>query len=258
MVSLVKRDDADTLRSLLATNWISTNPSNIYGESLLSLACRYNSVQVLKVLLNEYNVNVSIADSTGRTCLHEACWNAQINWDVIELLLHHDTNLLFVCDSRGKFPLEYCNSNPDSTTGWIQYFDRMKDEYWPPQATVKKSTPPILFIQRPNSRRLPDLNVNPVSLECTMLAVNGHMKPDTLSSMMDSIATLDHNDDDVGEEHKSASLLDTTEILDGSILSRSGTSFNFDDIESEMKELLNTLDNNFRQLHFHSTRTIKK
>jgi ankyrin repeat protein len=250
MVSLVKQDDADTLRQLFATDFIPSNPTNMYGESMASLACRFGSVQVLHLFLKELGVKVSVADSSGRTCLHEACWSAQVNWNIVQLLLDHDVHLLLVSDSHGKLPFDYCNTHEDITTGWIQFLDRMKDEYWPLHSENKEFISPV-FVQQPNQSPNGDpLKNTTAEMEHAHLLASGRIHPAEIAEMFRSGTSLDLLNEEEDEPSTATGYDDGHD--DTSYLSQSGTSFNYDALESEMLVLLDALDDNFRQVHFKS------
>jgi hypothetical protein len=251
---LVKSDDAATLRQLLATDYISFNPANVFGESVASMACRFGSFYILQMLVQEFRVNVSIADSHGRTCLHEACWNAQIQWPIVELLLGSDPYLLFVADSSGKVPMDYCPSHPDIINGWIQFIDQKKDEYWPMDAESKHLVAPVLPQQSIPYSFSDDMEMDTDSMEHAKLVASGNMHPDQVTKMFRLGTSLDEFED----IHDASSVCYTSceDDTEGTeYFSRSRNSFNYDMLESELSEFLDTLDQNFRQMHCKSQST---
>jgi Ankyrin repeats (3 copies) len=254
MINLVKADDADTLRQLLATDYISFNPANVFGESVVSIACRFGSIYILQMLIEEFRVNVSIADSYGRTCLHEACWNSQIQWPIVELLLGSDPHLLFVADVSGKVPMDYCPNHPDITNGWIQFIDQKKDDFWPVDAQTKEWVSPM---QKSIPYCVSDcMDIDTDSIEHAKLVASGNMHPDQVTKMFRLGTSLDelYVDDSV-----SACYTSCEDDTDGTeYLTRSRNSFDYDMLESELAEFLDALDQNFRQLHCksHSTKNI--
>ena len=51
---------------------------NRNGESLLHLACRRSTVDVVQFLIHEAQVNMTMTDLYGRTCLHDICWRPRV------------------------------------------------------------------------------------------------------------------------------------------------------------------------------------
>ena len=246
MVTLVKNDNADALRELLATDFISLNPTNIYGESMASLACRFGSIHTLQMMIREFRVNVSTADSYGRTCLHEACWNARIHWPLVELLLDSDPQLLFVMDRNGRLPLDYCQSNPEITNGWIELIDRKKDEYWPIDSQTNQMVPPHTRPMASSTFDCMDFDLE--SIEHAKLVASGNMHPDQITKMFRLGTSLDELEiEDIAYYTSGDDDTDGTENI-----AHSRSSFNFDMLEPELSEFLDVLDHNVRQMYVKS------
>ncbi len=81
--------------------------SNRFGESLLHMACRRGYTDVVRFLIKEADVSLRVKDDFGRTPLHDACWSADPNFDLMELIIEHDPDLLLVEDVRGHSPFSY-------------------------------------------------------------------------------------------------------------------------------------------------------
>jgi hypothetical protein len=60
----------------ISLSWFDGRNRN--GESLLHLACRRSTVDVVKFLIDEAQVNVFVTDLCGRTCLHDICWRPRV------------------------------------------------------------------------------------------------------------------------------------------------------------------------------------
>jgi hypothetical protein len=81
--------------------------SNRFGESLLHMACRRGYTDVVRFLIKEADVSLRIKDDFGRTPLHDACWSASPNFELMELIIEHDPDLLLIEDGRGHSPFSY-------------------------------------------------------------------------------------------------------------------------------------------------------
>jgi len=91
---------------------------NRFGESGLHLACRRGLLSVVNFMISD-NVCVRRRDDSGRTPLHDACWNAIPNFQIMELLINKDPALLFLADKRGFTPLQYARKEHWSL--WRQF-----------------------------------------------------------------------------------------------------------------------------------------
>ena len=85
--------------------------ANRYGESLVHMACRRGFIEVLRFLVEEAGVSLRVKDDFGRTPLHDACWHAEPNLEMMDYLITHEPDLLLVQDSRGHFPFTYARKN---------------------------------------------------------------------------------------------------------------------------------------------------
>jgi hypothetical protein len=59
------------------------------------------------------------------TPLHDACWTSQPCFELIELLITHMSDLLYVSDARGYYPLDYVRK--ENWDAWIDFLDAHKD-----------------------------------------------------------------------------------------------------------------------------------
>lgn len=244
VVDIVKRRDAAALREVLASG-ISQNPCNNFSESFASLACRRGSSEILKVLL-EAGCDIQIADDYGRTCLHEACFAAEPNWKLVEMLLDRDADLLFLSDCRDFLPLAHVQ--PKHWGAWIQFFESKKDRYWPKQKG--KPEPPVLALLKPDSRPVPNPK-KALSIELARMVVSGRMSPEK--------AVASKHDDSNHDESECDSDVDFDDDDDNSNMENEGvvnhnsvTDTDFEAYESEMADIMEALDNqlasNFRRI----------
>ena len=126
VIRAIRQGDVETLRNMKNAGR-SLQGCNRYGESLLHIACRRGSTDVLKFLLNEGECTLRVHDDFGRTPLHDACWQAEPNFNLIELILDAEPELLLLRDKRGFTALEYIRKEHWGL--WIKYLAfRMKKE----------------------------------------------------------------------------------------------------------------------------------
>jgi ankyrin repeat protein len=97
---------------------------NRFGESLLHMACRRGSVEVVQFFL-ECNVSINCVDDMGRTPLHDAMWNSVAQVELVDLIVSISPNLLFMSDIRGHTPLEYCRREHWFT--WNKFLEARKE-----------------------------------------------------------------------------------------------------------------------------------
>ena len=107
LTNLIRCGDLATFADVMQSG-ISLNPCNAHGESVVHMICRRGDVEFLRVLLN-LGCSVQVSDDYGRTPLHDACWTAKPNFDVVEMLLRADRHLLHLMDCRGALPLSYAH-----------------------------------------------------------------------------------------------------------------------------------------------------
>lgn len=116
--------------------------SNRFGETLVHMACRRGLTEVVRFFINEAQVSLRVRDDYGRTPLHDACWSSAPNFSLLELLLHHDPELLLIHDVRGHFPLTYTRKN--HWEEWRQFLSERKG------AMQLKDTGELKYLERPN------------------------------------------------------------------------------------------------------------
>jgi hypothetical protein len=172
MVQAVRTSDTVLIKRLMDAG-LSPSPSNGYGESLMHLVCRRADNRVLRSLL-EYGCTVQVSDDYGRTPLHDACWTPEPDFELIKLILDEDVRLLYIADGRGATPLSYICK--DNWPLWIDFFDSVKEAYWPPRDITKLGveSPPPLTQQLPHSLPVPD-PVNALPSDVAFKVASGHL-----------------------------------------------------------------------------------
>jgi len=111
LLTAVRRRDLVTLRKIAAlkksTN-STMNACNRFGESILHLACRKGSLDVVQLLVGEEcDCSLLVQDDYGRTVLHDACWTVSPPWELLKLILKKAPVLWRVSDVRGHLALQY-------------------------------------------------------------------------------------------------------------------------------------------------------
>lgn len=86
--------------------------SNRFGESLMHLACRRSRTEMVRFLVEELpgaspSQMLSIKDDCLKTPLHDACWTASPNFELVELILQHAPEQVIMQDIRGNTPFDY-------------------------------------------------------------------------------------------------------------------------------------------------------
>jgi len=124
VITAVRSSDIEALRTIHLSGQ-SLRCCNRFGESLLHVACRRSTVDVVAFLLNEAKVSPRIKDDYGRTPLHDAVWRASPEVDIVELILNVEPRLAFVEDVRGHKPFQYARK--EHWGCWRQFLVENKD-----------------------------------------------------------------------------------------------------------------------------------
>lgn len=120
-VRAIREKNVPMLRTMLEEG-VSLDACNRFGESLIHMACRRGDVNVVKFLLLEGRVDLSVRDDFGRTPVHDACWTSEPNFAVMDVLLEHaPTDLLLAEDVRGHTPFHYARK--EHWDSWVSYFN---------------------------------------------------------------------------------------------------------------------------------------
>ncbi|CAB9498097.1 ANK [Seminavis robusta] len=96
---------------------------NKFGESIVHMACRQSSVEVVEFLMSQ--VDIRVCCDSGRTPLHDACWTQSPDFDIVSLLLAECPDLLRVKDKRGFSPLAYVPHG--QWRRWGNFLEQNKD-----------------------------------------------------------------------------------------------------------------------------------
>lgn len=123
-LSAVRTSNVHSLRQLHSAGH-SLECCNRFGESLLHVACRRSSAEIVSFLLNEAKVSPRIRDDYGRTPLHDACWRGNPEYEIVELLLSVEPRLAFVKDVRGHMPFQYARR--EHWSGWRNFIDQKRE-----------------------------------------------------------------------------------------------------------------------------------
>lgn len=128
LLKAVRRRDLATLRAIDAehrSTGSTMNACNRFGESILHLACRKGSLDVVELLLEECGCSLLVRDDYGRTVLHDACWTVQPPWKLIKLILKKAPVLWRVSDVRGHLALQYVPKS--AWPQWSAFLSKNRD-----------------------------------------------------------------------------------------------------------------------------------
>lgn len=131
IVSAVRAEDIETLRTIAKTKPLQC--CNRFGESIVHTACRRGTAAVLRFLLQK-DVNIRVACEQGRTPLHDTCWTAQTNFEIVEILLEVCPDFLYITDSRNLTPLSYI-SMKEQWGPWNHFLEEHQDLLLPKYLT---------------------------------------------------------------------------------------------------------------------------
>jgi ankyrin repeat protein len=102
----VRDNDLDKLRELHDSG-VVLECCNRFGDSLVHIACRRGHTRMVKFLVEEVKASVHFVDDLKRTPLHDACWTAEPNFEIVDLLLRVAPELILCADKRGDTPFNY-------------------------------------------------------------------------------------------------------------------------------------------------------
>jgi len=122
LVQAVREQDTDKLRQLHVVDGRTLQVGNKFGESIVHTACRRGAEKTLKFLISEGDVDIRVMCDSGRTPLHDACWTAQSNFDIVTILLDVCPALLYITDNRGFSPLDYVSR--DQWSQWCTFLEQ--------------------------------------------------------------------------------------------------------------------------------------
>jgi ankyrin repeat protein len=157
LLYVIRTGDTQALRSLMEAG-LDPNACNQESEYLVHHACRWGQLDCARILL-DFDADLQVADSFGRTPLHNACFAENPCFALVELLLLADIHMLFMADSRGKLPLSYIPK--DKQKVWIQFILSKKEQLWPQRRLQHHGVEqhdddalPALALLQPNMRQI--------------------------------------------------------------------------------------------------------
>lgn len=106
VVNAIRSNDVDALRKLHADG-TKLQCGNRFGETLIHLACRRSSRELVSFLVKDADVSLYVRDDFGRTPMHDCCWRAEPDLELFDMLLDEAPELLMLSDKRGHTPLDY-------------------------------------------------------------------------------------------------------------------------------------------------------
>lgn len=124
VTAAVRRGDVHKLRTMLEGGR-DLQCSNRFGESIVHMACRRGSLEVLQFLVEEAGVSVRVRDDLGRTPLHDACWTTTPAFELVKTIVRIEPDLLLVSDRRGHTPLGYVRR--DDWGAWVRFLDENRE-----------------------------------------------------------------------------------------------------------------------------------
>ena len=188
----VRASDTKLIRRLLDCG-LSPNPCNTYGESTTHMISRRGNPLILRIFL-EAGCSLQVTDDYGRTPLHDACWKAEPDFGMVELIMGSDIHLFKLLDCRGAAPLSYVKK--ENYGVWIEFLKSKLDRYWPVRDVTLEGEerPPPLTKRQPHSLPVPD-PVNHLPLDVAAMVANGRMEPEE-ALYLDDEEDEDDDDDD--------------------------------------------------------------
>lgn len=128
LMNLVRRNDFEGLK-VLHNEGRLINCCNKFGESLLHLACRRGHTHIVEYLIAVAEVNIMIRDDYLRTPLHDACWTAEPNFDLVYFLIQKAPEQLVLEDARGFTPFDYVRKEHQGK--WLRFLWERRTQLHP-------------------------------------------------------------------------------------------------------------------------------
>ena len=94
------RNNIEIVKLLINNLNININCVNKYGLTAFHYACIHNSIEIIKLLLNNSQLNLNIYDKNGYTAFHYACSNGNI--EIIKLLINEPRLNINIYNKNGK------------------------------------------------------------------------------------------------------------------------------------------------------------
>jgi ankyrin repeat protein len=123
-INLVRKRDLKGIKDLVEKGE-SFSVCNRFGESLIHMACRRGSTELVDFLVRDAKVSLLVRDDYGRTSLHDAFWTCKPNFELVALLLTEIPEFLCIRDVRGHTPLDYIRKG--DSQAWRDFLLNRKD-----------------------------------------------------------------------------------------------------------------------------------
>eukprot|EP00980_Cylindrotheca_fusiformis_P003984 scaffold874_cov126-Cylindrotheca_fusiformis.AAC.17 len=102
----VREGDLETLKRLHSSG-ANLDCCSRFGQHVLHIACLRGHLEVVKFLIEEAEVSVSVVDDMGRSPFHDACWSSSLNFEILKLMMTIAPEVVLCPDRRGHTPLDY-------------------------------------------------------------------------------------------------------------------------------------------------------
>jgi hypothetical protein len=142
VMSAVRNHDLTTLRRLYAQGY-NLQCCNAFGESLIHTVARRGYADMMHFLLHEAKISLRVCCDSGRTVLHDACWNASPNFECIALIVQACPDLLLIMDNRQLTPLAYVPK--DAWGDWCSFLQEHPD-WLVPRQIIHKVNADLYFL----------------------------------------------------------------------------------------------------------------
>ena len=127
LVTLLRHGKLKEFYEALAEEGSSCSAANAYGHTLLHCAARMGNVEVARTLI-EGGADPSLADESGKTALHDACWAVEFNSAMLELLGDRNPRVFCAIDRFGATPLGYCH--PGTHAECRRFIAAVQPRWW--------------------------------------------------------------------------------------------------------------------------------
>ena len=125
ILDAIRKNDIGRVKQLHKTGVLTGNGCNKFGESTLHLACRRGHKDIANYLLDDVNVDINVRDDYNRTPLHDACWTAEPEFELVDMLLRKAPHQLVMEDVRGFTPFDYIRA--DTNGKWLRFLWERRD-----------------------------------------------------------------------------------------------------------------------------------
>lgn len=125
---LISNEILEIELNALLNNNIDFNKENIYNDTILIFACKYNLINIINKLL-KYNIDINYINKDKKIGLHYACFY-QNNYDIVKLLLENGADVNKQ-DNYCYTPLHYLIENRyNGTKLIIKLFDKFNANFY--------------------------------------------------------------------------------------------------------------------------------